>query len=55
MFLLDILVDFVAMEVLPFDDEAGSQFETLRRQRVRIGTGPAGRIATRYSTVGCGR
>jgi tRNA(fMet)-specific endonuclease VapC len=34
----DILVDFVAMQVLPFDDVAGSQFETLRRQRVRIGT-----------------
>jgi len=34
----DILADFVAMQVLPFDDAAGSQFEALRRQRVRIGT-----------------
>jgi tRNA(fMet)-specific endonuclease VapC len=34
----DILADFVAMQVLPFDDLAGSQFEAIRRQRVRIGT-----------------
>ncbi|MBM4094099.1 MAG: type II toxin-antitoxin system VapC family toxin [Planctomycetes bacterium] len=34
----DILSDFVAMQVLPFDDAAGNQFETLRRQRVRVGT-----------------
>jgi tRNA(fMet)-specific endonuclease VapC len=38
MFLLDILIDFVAMQVLPFDDAAGNRFETLRRQRARIGT-----------------
>jgi len=34
----DILADFVAMQVLPFDDVTGNQFESLRRQRVRIGT-----------------
>jgi len=34
----DILADFVAMQVLPFDDAAGTQFEMLRRQRVRVGT-----------------
>ena len=34
----DILSDFAAMHVVPFDDEAGERFEALRRQRVRIGT-----------------
>jgi tRNA(fMet)-specific endonuclease VapC len=34
----DILKDFTTMQVLPFDDAAGSRFETLRQQRVRIGT-----------------
>ena len=34
----DILTDFAAMQVLPFDDDSGERFEALRRQRVRIGT-----------------
>jgi len=34
----DILTDFASMQVLPFDDAAGNEFETLRQQRVRIGT-----------------
>lgn len=34
----DILADFASMQVLPFDELAGSRFETLRQQRIRIGT-----------------
>jgi len=34
----DILADFASMQVLPFDNDAGNRFESLRRQRVRIGT-----------------
>jgi len=34
----NVLADFAAMQVLPFDDGAAAQFESLRRQRVRIGT-----------------
>ena len=33
-----ILSDFVEMQVLPFDDAAAAEFESLRKQRVRIGT-----------------
>ncbi len=33
-----ILTDFSRAQVLPFDDDAGDQFEDLRRQRIRIGT-----------------
>ena len=33
----DILIDFAAVQVLPFDDVARNQFVTLRRERVRIG------------------
>ena len=34
----DILGDFASMQVLPFDELAGSRFETLRQQRIRIHT-----------------
>ncbi len=34
----DILADFASMQILPFDDDAGERFESLRQQRVRIGT-----------------
>lgn len=33
-----ILSDFVQMQVLPFDEPAAAEFESLRKQRVRIGT-----------------
>ena len=33
-----ILADFACMQVLPFDIAAGRTFESLRKQRVRIGT-----------------
>ncbi|HUT95681.1 MAG TPA: type II toxin-antitoxin system VapC family toxin [Thermoguttaceae bacterium] len=33
-----ILADFACMQVLPFDAAAGRTFESLRKQRVRIGT-----------------
>ena len=33
-----ILADFSRAQVLPFDDDAGDEFEDLRRQRIRIGT-----------------
>jgi tRNA(fMet)-specific endonuclease VapC len=33
-----ILVDFSAAQVLPFDDDAASTFEELRSLRVRVGT-----------------
>lgn len=49
-----ILADFATMQVLPFDEAAAQAFESLRRQRVRIGTMDL-RIAaialTRNSTV----
>ena len=34
----NILADFAAMQVLPFDEDAAAMFESLRKQRVRIGT-----------------
>jgi tRNA(fMet)-specific endonuclease VapC len=34
----NILADFAAMQVLPFDEHAAAMFESLRKQRVRIGT-----------------
>jgi len=33
-----ILKDFSVSQVLPFDDSAASQFDDLRRQRIRTGT-----------------
>ena len=33
-----ILVDFTALQVLPFDEAAADVFETMREQRVRVGT-----------------
>ena len=33
-----ILTDFQAAQVLPFDSAAGARFDSLRRQRLRIGT-----------------
>jgi tRNA(fMet)-specific endonuclease VapC len=33
-----ILADFAAMQVLPYDDAAAGMFQSLRRQRIRIGT-----------------
>ena len=33
-----LLTDFAALQVLPFDDVAADSFETLRQQRIRIGT-----------------
>jgi tRNA(fMet)-specific endonuclease VapC len=36
--LLQILTDFNAAQILPFDDAAAAQFTRLRQQKVRIGT-----------------
>ena len=36
--LLQILTDFNAAQVLPFDDAAAAHFTRLRQQKVRIGT-----------------
>jgi tRNA(fMet)-specific endonuclease VapC len=36
--LLQILTDFNAAQVLPFDDSAAAQFTLFRQQKVRIGT-----------------
>ena len=36
--LLQMLTDFNASQVLPFDQDAGDQFDQLRQQRIRIGT-----------------
>ena len=33
-----ILVDFAALQVLPFDEASADVFETMREQRVRVGT-----------------
>ena len=33
-----VMAEFGQMQVLPFDEAAGVQFESLRRQKVRIGT-----------------
>jgi len=33
-----ILADFSTAQVLPFDDAAAEEFETLRRQGIRVGT-----------------
>lgn len=33
-----ILVDFTALPVIPFDEAASDVFETMRQQRVRVGT-----------------
>lgn len=33
-----ILVDFAALQVLPFDEAAADVFEAMREQRVRVGT-----------------
>ncbi len=34
----DLLTDFARRRVLPFDRRAGRIFESLRKQRIRIGT-----------------
>ena len=34
----DVIQDYAAMQVLPFDEAAATQYESLKEQRVRIGT-----------------